>query len=200
VKTFLARLGRVSPAMIVAMIALFVALSGTAVATTSALITGRQIQNNSITGLDIKQKSIQVGDLATRARGTRGARGVAGPPGPVGPQGAQGPPGPSTGPAGGALAGAYPNPSIAAAAVRASHLGAITRRSAVSPNIAAGANGNVTANCNAGERVIGGGNDGFLDVWIAASRDNGANGWTVFGHNESAANRTITAHVYCLAG
>jgi hypothetical protein len=40
--------------MMVAMLALFVALSGTAVATTSALITGNQIKNGSITGLDIR--------------------------------------------------------------------------------------------------------------------------------------------------
>jgi hypothetical protein len=42
----------------VAMLALFVALTGTAVATTSALITGKQIKNGSITGLDIKNKSV----------------------------------------------------------------------------------------------------------------------------------------------
>jgi hypothetical protein len=37
--------------MVVAMLALLVALSGTAVATTSVLITGKQIKNGSITGL-----------------------------------------------------------------------------------------------------------------------------------------------------
>jgi hypothetical protein len=94
-KKFLARFVRQSPAMVVAMIALFVALTGTAVATTSALITGKQIKNNSITGLDIKNKSIGIGDLATRARGARGIRGVAGPPGPAGPAGPAGAPNPN---------------------------------------------------------------------------------------------------------
>jgi hypothetical protein len=51
VRKLFARLGRVSPAMVVAMVALLVALSGTAVATTSVLITGKQIKNGSITGL-----------------------------------------------------------------------------------------------------------------------------------------------------
>jgi hypothetical protein len=76
--------------MVVAMLALFVALTGTAVATTSALITGKQIKNGSITGLDLKNKSVGVADLATKARGARGARGAAGPPGAAGAQGPQG--------------------------------------------------------------------------------------------------------------
>jgi cytochrome b len=54
-KKLLGRLVRQSPAMIVAMLALFVALTGTAVATSSALIGSAQIKNNSITGLDEKQ-------------------------------------------------------------------------------------------------------------------------------------------------
>jgi hypothetical protein len=95
VKKLLARFVRVSPAMVVATAALFVALTGTAVATTSALITGNQIKNASITGLDIKNKSVGIADLATKARGARGARGVAGPPGPVGPQGPAGTPNPN---------------------------------------------------------------------------------------------------------
>jgi hypothetical protein len=82
--------------------------------------------------------------------------------------------------------------------IRAAEMGTITQRSAVSPNIAAGTVGSVTATCLAGERVLSGGNDGFADVFVVASRRNG-NGWAVFGFNNSGGNRTITAHVYCLA-
>ncbi len=92
-KKFLARFVRQSPAMVVAMIALFVALTGTAVATTSALITGKQIKNNSITGLDIKNKSVTAADIKGQLRGARGAAGTPGPAGPAGPGGAQGPQG-----------------------------------------------------------------------------------------------------------
>ena len=49
-KKLLARFARQSPSMIVAMLALFVALGGTAIAASSALITGKQIANSSITG------------------------------------------------------------------------------------------------------------------------------------------------------
>lgn len=83
-KKVLARLVRQSPAMVIAMLALFVALTGTAVATTSALITGRQIKNSSITGADVKNKSLTPKDFKGSVRGARG---------PTGPQGAQGPQG-----------------------------------------------------------------------------------------------------------
>lgn len=82
--------------------------------------------------------------------------------------------------------------------VRASELGTITQRSAVSANIPPGGNGSITATCLAGEQVVSGGNDGFFDVFVVASRQSG-NGWAVFAHNDSAGNRTVTAHAYCLA-
>lgn len=100
-KKLLVRLVRQSPAMIVAMLALFVALTGTAVATTSALITGKQIKNSSITGADVKNKSLTPRDFRGSVRGPRGLRGPVGPQGPAGPQGLagaqgiQGPIGPS---------------------------------------------------------------------------------------------------------
>jgi hypothetical protein len=89
--------------MVVAMLALFVALTGTAVATTSALITGKQIKNSSITGADVKNKSLTPRDFRGSVRGPRGLRGAtgatgatgaAGAAGATGATGAQGPPGP----------------------------------------------------------------------------------------------------------
>ncbi len=89
-KKLLARLVRQSPAMIVAMLALFVALTGTAVATTSALITGKQIANSSITGADVKNKSLTGQDIKGQLRGPRGLRGAAGAAGAQGAAGTQG--------------------------------------------------------------------------------------------------------------
>ena len=98
-KNLLARFVRQSPSMIVAMLALFVAMGGTAIAAGNALITGKQIANSSITGADVKNKSLTAKDFKGSVRG---ARGPTGSPGPVGPQGPAGPQGPSggVGPAG----------------------------------------------------------------------------------------------------
>jgi hypothetical protein len=79
--------------MAVAMLALFVALSGTAVATTSALITGRQIKNGSITGLDVKNRraisavrcavrpDCEVSQALPGSQGAPGTAGASGAPG-----------------------------------------------------------------------------------------------------------------------
>jgi hypothetical protein len=111
---------RLSPALAIAMVALFVALSGTAVATTSALITGKQIKNSSITGADVKNKSLTSRDF----RGSiRGARGPAGPAGPAGAQGAQGPAGPE---------GPFPSGDIPAGKTIRGHFALYDRATAAS--------------------------------------------------------------------
>jgi len=89
-----------APGLLIALVVLAVAAtSGSAVA--GSLITSKQI----------KDGTIKYKDVDKRAR-TK-LKGATGPQGPQGPQGAPGQPGPATGPAGGALAGSYPNPQLA---------------------------------------------------------------------------------------
>jgi len=75
---------RFTPAMIVAMIALAVALSGTAVAGTTKLLTGSQIKNGSIKLADLHSS------VKTTLKGQKGATGAQGPEGAQGPHGAAG--------------------------------------------------------------------------------------------------------------
>jgi len=73
---------RISPAMVVALVSLFVALSGVAAAGTAALINGSQIKDHTI-------------GLSKLTPGTIAA--LKGRPGPAGPAGAAGPAGPAGG-------------------------------------------------------------------------------------------------------
>jgi hypothetical protein len=77
------RLRGIRPATAIALLALFVSLSGTATAIT--LITGRNVKDGSLTGQDIRDRSLTKADL--RSGTLSGSRG---PAGPVGPQGEQG--------------------------------------------------------------------------------------------------------------
>jgi hypothetical protein len=88
-----------SPAMVVALIALFVATTGTAVA--GALITGANVKNNSLSGLDVLNGSLTSADVKNGTllpadfkgklpAGPRGEQGLQGPPGAPGANGAPG--------------------------------------------------------------------------------------------------------------
>jgi hypothetical protein len=77
---------------VVAYLALFVSLSGSAFA--AVTITGSSIKDGTITGRDVKNGSLGSDELSQQARGA-----LAGRPGPAGPAGSAGPVGPA-GPAG----------------------------------------------------------------------------------------------------
>jgi hypothetical protein len=157
--------GNLTFANVIALIALFVALGGSAYAAT-------QLPKNSVGPKQIKKAAVTPAKLSAAAKSTlTGAAGAAGPQGPKGDTGATGPQGsagekgdrgetgPSTGPAGGALAGTYPNPTLAPGSVGTSNFAA----GAVAPSaadaaklggvLASGYQKRVTGTCGAGEAV-----------------------------------------------
>ena len=83
--------------------------------------------------------------------------------------------------------------------VRANELGPVVQRENTQA-IAAGANGSVTATCAVGERVLsGGGQPGNFGVEMTSSRPNG-NGWLYQAKNNNGSASTITAFALCLVG
>jgi hypothetical protein len=92
------------PATVLSAVAVFALLAGTA--TAASLIDGKQIKRGTITGKQVKNKSLALSKLSKKAvkklrgrKGATGAAGAAGPAGPQGPAGQQGVAGPQ-GPAG----------------------------------------------------------------------------------------------------
>lgn len=144
------RLPHVSPALVVACIALIVAIGGTSYAVTSLPVNSvgaAELRDGSVTSAKVKPGSLLARDFApgelpqaqTGAPGVDGRDGAAGPPGPPGPQGPAGPEGPK------GAAGAPGSPAAASLAVRSAY-GAI----------AAGTTQSLVALCDQGEHATGG--------------------------------------------
>jgi hypothetical protein len=71
----------------------FVALLSLGTATAAKLITGKEIANHTITGKDVKKKSLPLSVLTTKPKGQPGAAGAKGAPGAKGATGERGPTG-----------------------------------------------------------------------------------------------------------
>ena len=142
------KLHRPSPALVVSVIALTVALGGTsyaAIVLPANSVGTRQLKKNAVTTAKVKNGSLRTADfgagqLPAGAAGAQGAAGAPGAAGATGPRGAKG----DKGDPGTAGSGGLPN--------------VIVRESAPTP-VAASGIVSVSVPCLAGERATGGGYD-----------------------------------------
>ena len=176
-----------SPAMIIAMIALLAATAGSAIANHGGphgppgLVNSLDVADGSLTGVDIRNRSLTPADFRGSVRGKRGAPGRPGEPGPPGTPGAsgqQGPPGPP-GPPGTSL------------------LNYVT-----TSNIDNGPQELTQGNayCPAGQYPVGGGaSTSAYYQYVNESRpERPANGWKVYVFNTSTtAAGTFRVYVVC---
>src|SRR5258708_6298308 len=179
--------------MSVACIALGVALSGTGIAAVTAALPRNsvgtpQLKNNAVTAAKVLNGSLTKADFRAGQlpAGATGAPGAPGSPGPAGPQGLKG----DTGPAG--AAGLVGDVTLHSASV------------SVPAHTSVGVYGNrsVTANCDSGEKGLGGGTNwdgegGTTQLFTALSTpfyDSGAKqvtGWRARGGDDTCGRHTF---------
>jgi hypothetical protein len=176
--------GRLTYANVMATIAVFVALGGTSVAAVSLKrnsVGSAQIKNGSVTGNDVKNNSLSGGDIKSLT-----SKDFKGGQLPQGAQGATGPQGPA-GPAG------------------ATNVVVRTGATTIADNTPGGVG--ARADCQAGERAVGGGatlSEGYSDDAMQNSRPfTGAagtpNAWYAVYIVGAHPARTLTTYVLCVS-
>ncbi len=206
------RFPRVSPAMIVSCVALFLALTGSAFAVGIAKNSVRspQIADNTVRTVDLRDGSVKTPKIAPAAIGkdqlaensvdslkvedeslTNQDLGTASvTSSEVADQSLTES---DLGP------GSVGSSELQNGSVRASELGSIVQVSE-SATIKANANATVTVNCPTGTTVISGG--GFSSSYLIHQSANFryGNGWRIDAHSGSGEDKSITVYAYCLSG
>jgi hypothetical protein len=197
------RLRRPSPSDLIASLALFVALGGSAAATSHYLITSTSQIKPSV----LHKLTGAAGKNGTQgAQGPQGPGGAAGPQGPqgaLGPQGAPGPPGGPQGPAGppgpqgpsGPLGS--PGPQGAQGPPGPSNLSALTTISGPTVEVPAGNIKGAEAVCPEGFRAVSGGGYGGIAGLADSEMETAHTSWFIIVDNETLITVKINATVEC---
>jgi hypothetical protein len=175
----------------VAYLALFAALGGSAYA--AVTVTGKNIKDGTITGRDVKNRSLGTSKLSATAvssltgqRGPAGPQGEKGEPGPAGPTSAKG----EAGPAG---------PQGPAGPAGPSGISGWEYRVSEGVYLPSGVSNPTQANCTGGKKALGGGASAtYANAYVidSAPTDDGT-GWVVRSRNTSPFPATVYAWVIC---
>jgi len=200
---------RPSPALVIACVALFATLGGSAMAAKFAVRSGQIVngtirtvdfRDNAVTSPKIADATVTADDLATDSVNTDEIAKDAVKADEIAPDAVA-----SSEVANQSLTQDDLGPNsvgsseLQAGAVRASELGPIIQVSN-STGIAAGANGGVSVQCPAGTTVISGGaQPANFGVEMTSSLRSG-NGWLYQAKNNNGAASTLTVFAYCLTG
>jgi hypothetical protein len=203
---------RPSPALVISCVALFMALTGSALAVGIAKnsVRSAQIVDGSVRTIDLRDNSVNAPKIAPDSVGSEeiAENAVTSPevaPDSLASQDLGAASVTSSEVADQSLtaadlaANSVGSSELQAGSVRASELGAIIQVSN-STTIKGGDNASVGVTCPAGTTVISGGaNSGFYQVHLASSYRSG-NGWHVDARSAAAGDTLINAHAYCLVG
>lgn len=173
---------RPSPALVISCVALFLALTGSALAVGLAKnsVRSAQIVDGTVRTVDLRDNAVTAPKIAENA--------VESPE--VAPDSLS---------AADLGANSVGSSEIQPKSVGASELGAVTVRTN-SASVANNGNGSVSVSCAAGEQVIsGGGQPGHFGTETTSSRPSG-NGWLYQAKNNSGSEDTLTVFALCLAG
>jgi hypothetical protein len=182
---------RISPALVISCLALFMALAGSAFAAgvvgknsvrSAQIVDGTvrtvDLHDGAVNSAKVSDNSLTSADLAPNAVGSAqiAENAVS-----------------SSKVADHSITGS----DLAPESVRADALGTITQRSATA-TIKANSTGSVSVNCEPGEQIIsGGGQPSVFGVEMTTTRPSG-NGWLYQAKNTTATDQTITAFALCL--
>ena len=190
---------------VLGLIAIFIALRGTAFAATVAKnsVTSKSIRDNAVRSKDVKDETLTDADLSDSV--TAGLHGPQGPQGERGPEGLQGEPGVQ------GLQGERGERGLQGATGQAGATNVVTRSSTVP--VPGGQSEFASAGCNAGERATGGGafwtslpdatmvisNSGPTVGSTGAGVPNGStpDGWGATVHNGSPDATSVQVTVIC---